>query len=287
MDHGRLSWLFLIYCLVGSYISGERFDSLKTFLVNVFAFGLVIVSKFRPTIVTRSYVWCIIFVLSGNVLWTIIEVPKTIPLWELCVYISCTIILAIYPWFYASLAMSDDCRLKIVGCGENDRSFGTTKHGILFLPTYSTTMLLAYCVWNILFVIYWWGNISGLFHNAMAIVVAVVFALVEGNTLPTTVLFWAMARVLTLGCWIATMNMYDDDVGLLACNFSKLYQEVDVNGVSVYILIFVMLALTAIGVIELAWLYSTKEGLSKQEVGYPRLSPKDSSFELTIVRLNG
>jgi len=250
---------FWIYCVVASFISGENFDSMKLWLVNVLAVGIVIAPKLRPTIVTRSYIWCSIFLLSANVLWTIIVVPKTIPFWELCIYISCTVILAIYPWFYASLAMSEEFGMKTVRCGDDDFSFGTTKHGIVFFPAYSTTMLWAYFIWDILLIVYWKGDISGLFHNVMAIVVAAIFVLVEGNTLSNTVLFWPVARALTLGCWLATHNLYRYDVSLLECNFSKLYQEVDVNGVWVYILIFVMIALTAIGVTEFAWFYITKK----------------------------
>jgi len=81
-----------------------------------------------------------------------------------------------------------------------NKSFGTTKHGVIFLPTYRTPMLLAYCIWNILFVVYYNGNISGLFHNGMAIVVAVIFVLAEGKKLSDTALFWGVARVLTLAC---------------------------------------------------------------------------------------
>jgi len=248
---------FWIYCLVASFISGDNLGSLKNWLVNVLAIGIVVVSKLRPKIVTRSLVWCAIFLLSATVLWTISEesdVTWTIPVWWLCVYIFCTIILAIYPWFYATLAMREGCGLKVARCADGDKSFGTTKHGILFLPAYSTTMVLAYSIWDTLFVIYWKGNISGLFHNVMAIVLAVIFALVEGNKLSSSALFWPVARVLTLGCWLATYNLYREDISLLECNFSKLYPEVDVNRVWMYILILVMLTIT-IGVIDLAWFY--------------------------------
>lgn len=199
------------------------------------------------------------FVLSANVLWTLTAVPKNIPFWELCAFIFCTVIIAIYPWFYAALAMTE-------GSSVGNKSFGTTKHGVLFLPSYRTSMLLAYCIWDILFVVYHLGDIGGLFHNGMAIVVAVIFVLAEGKKLSDTALFWAVSRALTLAWWIATYIFYARTVSLLECDNSEVYQQVDLDGVAVDILVIAMLATTTIGVIDLAWLfYITKKVTNTHE----------------------
>merc|ERR550534_268366 len=126
-------------------------------------------------------------------------------------------------------------------------------------------MLLAYFIWDVLFVVYWSGNISGLSHNGMAIVVAVIFVLAEGKKLSDTALFWLVARALTLACWIGTYILYSHNVSLLECDNSEIYQQLDFNGVSVDILVIAMLATTTIGVIDLAWFYITKKVTNNRE----------------------
>jgi len=255
---------FGIYCILAFpiAITGPYSLRLKPFLVNILGSAPTVASKLRPTIVTRSFVWYAVFVLSANVLWTIFVVPKTIPFWELCIYMPCTVIIGIYPLFYAMLAMREGSSVGLtdrgpIHKGGRTKSFGTTKHGVLFLPTYSTIMMFAYCIWNILFIVYFNGNISGLYHNAMAIIVAVIFVWAEGKKLSDTALFWGVARSLTLACWIATSTIYEN-VPLLKCNISTRYHRVNVNGVAVDILVLVMLAVTTLGVIDLAWFYITE-----------------------------
>lgn len=252
---------FGIYCILALPIAmtGPYSLRLKPFLVNILGSAPAVASKLRPTIVTRKFVWYAVFVLSANCTWTIFVVPKTMPFWELCIYMPCSVVIAIYPLLYAMLAMREGSTVGLTNRGPihkggRKKSFGTTKHGVLFLPTYRTIMIFGYCIWNILFVIYYNGNISALYHSVMSIVVAVIFVLAEGKKLSDTALFWGVSRSLTLACWIATSTLYEN-VPLLKCNISTRYHKVNVDGVAVDILVLAMLAVTIFGVIDLAWFY--------------------------------
>lgn len=242
-----------IYCCSVFPISlryeGPNVSSLKLFLVNVLVSTSAVAPKFRPAIVTKTFVLFGAFLLSVNILWTMTE-PIDIQDWKFIVYIFSTVILAIYPLCYTSIAMREESGELLLGMSP---TFGTTKHGILFLPFYRPTMLLAYCIWNIIFVIFWKGNISGLFHNVMAIIIAVIFASIEGMRMVDSVLFWPVSRALTLSCWMTTSGLLEFDLTPLDCK--RRFLDVESDGTMVDILVTILLVLTIIGAVDFSLCY--------------------------------
>jgi len=224
---------------------------IKWFLVNVLVTTVIVASKFRVSIVTRSFVWCCAFVLSANILWAIPVTPWTMPAWELCSFITCTVILGLYPWCYASFAMKERSGVMLAG---EDTSFGTTKRGVIFLPLYRPTMIFSYCIWNTLFVIYYSGDISALPHNVSAVLVAVLIAWVEKRSWRVAAFFWPVARGLTLACWMTTWVLTSNHWPMVASN------EVLVGTLRI-----ILPLVTVIGVVDFVWLYITEKRRKSQE----------------------
>jgi len=243
------------YCIIAFPIALKISKSdfcIKVFLVNVFANSFIVASKFKPSIVTRNFVYCSTFCLSVNILWTICIIPKTIHNWEFWMFIFCTVVLAVYPWCYAFIAMKEACGNQVDGVGKRTY-YGTTKRGVVFFPTYRPIMILTYCMWDTAFTILWQGTISGLTHNVMAIITAVMLCKIEGKELADSMLFWITARACGLGCMITTWLLcrlcnpdYEDPIVL---------PNVDKDGFFMKILLTAVFTFMIVEVTDLANLY--------------------------------
>jgi hypothetical protein len=251
-----------IYCITGFFFAIQQNiklgNVLKVLLVNIFACSFLLLPWFKPTIVTCSYVNSGAFLLSMNLIWTLPIIPKTIDRWELIVFFYTTIVLTVYPWCYAFIAIKRAYGTVVNPRGER-RSYGVTQHGLVFMPTYRPIMIVTYSIWNISFVIMSSGNISGLFRCGMAIVTSLVLTYVEGRSMADFSLFWILCRGTTLGCWLTTLLLCNWSEGGSAKQSRKIFPTVDKSEYFVTILFIMELIFTFLGVFDLFLFYTAKK----------------------------